>query len=1135
MNIITRAKNALTAFSGDEKAENSTNLAADFLRYGPKNKPMYQDWSQVEMSDQDMYTGYSYAAIKKRANRAAVLGKRFLYTEASPAVMDAAKKAEKELEHPYLALIRDSKEFTQKKFWHDISTYLDLEGVYYLMAVRAVSEGKGGEKKVGAVQKFVMMNPYQVRRVRNQSTGEVGGYVESRDGMYREIPREMIIEVRQLNPFDQDKAYSMTDAAKDAQFTMKQAGDYTRHSIKGNINAPGAITTDVVLEDEIFDNFVTRIQNHEKGEPLYGNGAGGINWQSMQIDLDKASLDKINEIHRSVLFAVSGTSKTAMGIEESGTGREVSKTQKDDFTEGAVMPQIEDIIDALNLDYRKYYKEWETERYEILLDNPLESDRDAELKDIDIRTKEYEMVNKLQSLGYEYAIAAKYAHGDISLEELGEPTLEPAMSDEEAEALVAKEMGLDAPIEGDDEPEPKQTGASNRFLASNAKGDKYNPYRDTRGKFDDGISIAAGRKGMSKKGENDKKLDSVRKRVQAELKQLKKDLPNLLAKGERKSIADLSRDTGIDRAKVNKALLELEKEKKVSAVKTGKAKYFMAYDKSLDGVDADNKELVDKLGAKKSLERDKQAGATLDKRADEAKEKQEAIKWAKEQGMPIPKAGDGEDVIKAFEEDAIEAYRKSKEEPASTDKSKVSKEEKAKLIERFNEINQEMSNYFALDAKQGGLTDAQAAEVEKLSEEQSEINFTISAPTKPEKVLPQSETNSTLSPDVVVAAFNDKLSNKEAYMAIDKAFTGTYFDADTPVDDIMNGNNENITPQEFYDTFANTREELRKQYGDTIPLYRAEGKQKEKYTKNWATTEAFVKQFGDNIVQKDIPVENVIAINVFKTGKYHEVIVGNPPEGSNSKDKTPEVDKEDTPANSSNGIGKPFELSERQAELKEATSKMFGDKVFERQFDKGIRPNKYDEDDPRWGTEPGTYTVYRSGNLSRDIIFTANNSEGASLYSDLIDEKTNSVNLDKAHTSSYTVEITKPFVSTNLSDAHEQLFGRPLLNLTPERWVKADERIAKKLKSKGYDAWVLTDPAPPAEKEMVIFSDDGEIPVITEKTSQLLSEKIEQEIERIMKYEMIQFMYKDGKQVNTSNDWFTSPRYKELKAQGAVN
>ncbi len=507
MKFTTRIRNAVEGFAG-QRATNDLSgrqLANDFLRNGGNSRRMVQDWSQVEMSDQDMYTGYSYAAIRKRANRASALGKKFLQTEASDAIQEGAKKKGTEIEHPYLTLVRDSKEFSQRKFWHDISTYLDLEGVYYLMAVRAVGQNKDGSTKVGSIQKFVMMNPYNVRRILKGSTNELGGYLEAINGQYREIPKEMVIEIRLLNPFDNDLPYSMTDAAKESQFTLKQAGDYTRHSIQGNTNAPGAITTDVQLDDAIFDNFVSRIQNHSKGEPLYGNGAGAINWQSMQIDLDKAALDKINEIHRSILFAVSGTSKTTLGIEESGTTRDTSQVQKDNFTEDAVMPQIEDIIDALNLDYRKWYPEWEKDKYEIVLDNPLETNREAELSDIEIRERELEVRESLVAMGYEYDIAAKYAHGEITLEELGEPTLEEEITPEQADELAAKEAGFNPdPQNASAEPEADDKTAPGRPVPALTK-----------------TNAGVGERTLNKfvrKEDNDKTLKEARKRLKDRIK-----------------------------------------------------------------------------------------------------------------------------------------------------------------------------------------------------------------------------------------------------------------------------------------------------------------------------------------------------------------------------------------------------------------------------------------------------------------------------------------------------------------------------------------------------------------------------------------------------------------------------------------
>ena len=50
-----------------------------------------------------------------------------------------------------------------------------------------------------------------------------------------------------------------------------------------------------------------------------------------------------------------------------------------------------------------------------------------------------------------------------------------------------------------------------------------------------------------------------------------------------------------------------------------------------------------------------------------------------------------------------------------------------------------------------------------------------------------------------------------------------------------------------------------------------------KPTTNWATTKEFAQQFGDNIIKKQIPVDNILAVNVSKNGEYHEIIVGNVP------------------------------------------------------------------------------------------------------------------------------------------------------------------------------------------------------------------------------------------------------------------
>lgn len=380
-------------------SKNSMSLPAQFLKFG--SKMMTPDWSDVNMSDHDLYTGYGYAAIRNRANNVARIALEHVRT----------KSKDDKFVHPYLEVMKKSN-FPERKFWNNTSTYIDLEGVYYLMAVRNYDN-----EKYGAVQQFKLLSPYNIKRILDKKTLEVKGYVESRNGMVREIPKEIIIEMRELNPFSEEIPFAMTDAAKESQFTLKTAGDFTRKSLKHNINAPGSISTDVILDDKEFEQFVARIKSHTKGEPLFGNGTGAITYTNMQNDLSKSALKDINEINRDLLFAVSGVSKTLMGIEQSGTTRDTSKVQKELSIENHILPQIQLIVDALNLDYKtRYPKEFEKNEAELVVDNPLGADHEAELSETNVFEKRYDLFEKLINKGVDKEIAASYVMGNVEID-----------------------------------------------------------------------------------------------------------------------------------------------------------------------------------------------------------------------------------------------------------------------------------------------------------------------------------------------------------------------------------------------------------------------------------------------------------------------------------------------------------------------------------------------------------------------------------------------------------------------------------------------------------------------------------------------------------------------------------------------
>lgn len=438
MNPLNRVRNAARAIAGKEpyaaKATNST-VGNEFLRYGSRPK-MALNIDDAVLTDEDMYTGYGYAIIERRANRAVVLGTEYTYTKTT-------KKDGKSVEHPYLTLINDSLEQTAEDFWYEYSRYMDLEGVFYILVVRTITgqRQRNGFTKVGNIQSAEMLNPYQVRRVFNQK-GELGGYVESRDGLQRDIPKEMIIEVIKKNPVDRKKSFSMADAASDAQFVLKQAADYSRKSIRNNINAPGLISSDVIMDDYDFENFKSRIQNHTQGEPLFSNGDGAIKYHDTSVDLNKAALPTINSDNRDQLIAVGGTSKNQLGLDQSGTGRETAGVQKDDFTENAVMPMVKKMIGALNMDYKRYYPEdFAKFGYEIALKNPLSTDYDNKIKELEVSQQQITFKNTLIAAGYEADIATQFVMGEIDLAALGMPTLEPALGEDDVLKAALYEAG----------------------------------------------------------------------------------------------------------------------------------------------------------------------------------------------------------------------------------------------------------------------------------------------------------------------------------------------------------------------------------------------------------------------------------------------------------------------------------------------------------------------------------------------------------------------------------------------------------------------------------------------------------------------------------------------------------------------
>jgi GNAT superfamily N-acetyltransferase len=182
-------------------------------------------------------------------------------------------------------------------------------------------------------------------------------------------------------------------------------------------------------------------------------------------------------------------------------------------------------------------------------------------------------------------------------------------------------------------------------------------------------------------------------------------------------------------------------------------------------------------------------------------------------------------------------------------------------------------------ANKGNLTREEGARYSKLGMELETHRFEMRAGRglKLELIKPMQERGSAIPSEIVKIASDELASSKPAFEALTEASLGVGLNQDTAVDGIMNGQNSNLSPEGLYSAFNRTREALRNQFGDTIVLYRAHGKQKQKATQNWHSTEAGAREYGSNIERREIPVDDIIAMNVGLRGAYEEFIVGKKP------------------------------------------------------------------------------------------------------------------------------------------------------------------------------------------------------------------------------------------------------------------
>lgn len=414
------------------------SIATDFLRRG--NFKTRQDVALDQKYNPEMtVNGWMYAALNARSDAFGEFCEENIITE--------SKKGEN-LYHPYLQLIEESKEIPEYEFWKKAISDYDNYGQMYFFILRRVVYDKNGEiQHIGLPTKIDILSASKMTILKKD--GKIVGYKEQIDSTHkREYSADQIIRVINPHPRDPDIPYSIYDAAKDYQYTINKGTEFAQNALINNMNTPGILSTTEVLNDEEYDNLISRINSHEPGKAIVTDGTGNLTYTSISQSLDQAALPTLTELSRQTIFAVTGTSKTVLGIEESGVTRDTSKVQDRKFIKRAIAPVAKRVISAFNFDYRVKYPELYKQNQVKMVIKPLYDAQETQ-EQFDTQKKLFDDITEIIYSGYTKESAEDFMYGDISFTDL-------ELDAEDAQDIEDEQGDIDNPENQPAEEEPKE-------------------------------------------------------------------------------------------------------------------------------------------------------------------------------------------------------------------------------------------------------------------------------------------------------------------------------------------------------------------------------------------------------------------------------------------------------------------------------------------------------------------------------------------------------------------------------------------------------------------------------------------------------------------------------------------------------
>lgn len=438
---MSRINNAFKALRGQPTAPaekkggifaNTISLADWFgIGKGKKNR-MVNGSSDVDIEKEHLYRGYGYGIINATTNSGVNAAEDNIRTTCSTLQREILARRDDQIVHPYIKLWQNSPYFSEYDFWTKYFTYIQLKGEFFIYMNRKKLVGadkyrRGTRNLCSPTAYMKILNPYEMSAKSYDDEGHVTEWtrtIKNPQAVGKVITQTYkdyeIIHVQKFNPWKDNTPYSLLDATKENLYTLENAKDFTRHALVNNQNAPGLLSVNgEFATQEEFDNYVASLKNHEEGEVIVAAGNAETKYQEMTQNLDGASQEKIRSIERDEMLVTTGASKSILGIETSGLTRDVAATQKLTFTERTVVPYIKLLIEALNFDYRTMYAgDFLIDKYILRVTIPSVGDKAQELKELEIREEEYNMVQRYVDRGYTRKSAAQYVRGEIDVEQL---------------------------------------------------------------------------------------------------------------------------------------------------------------------------------------------------------------------------------------------------------------------------------------------------------------------------------------------------------------------------------------------------------------------------------------------------------------------------------------------------------------------------------------------------------------------------------------------------------------------------------------------------------------------------------------------------------------------------------------------